>query len=136
RLTLEGDHLVCERCRLVFKIKDGFPVLIAEEAELPPGLKSLEEVPCQKEHDRGKWISWERETQVLAGMARVAGEFARTLKPPTIDKSPVMKAKKEQSAPVQMTRSQGLFRNRSKATRDLKPSLAAVAQSIECWSGR
>src|SRR5438128_678433 len=49
RLALEGDHLVCERCRLIFKIKDGFPILIAEEAELPPGVASLEELPCQKE---------------------------------------------------------------------------------------
>jgi uncharacterized protein len=49
RLTLEQDCLVCQRCRLVFKIKDGLPVLIAEEAELPPGLKSLDELPCQKE---------------------------------------------------------------------------------------
>ena len=37
RLALQGDQLICERCRLQFKIKDGFPVLIAEEAELPPG---------------------------------------------------------------------------------------------------
>jgi uncharacterized protein YbaR (Trm112 family) len=49
RLALEGDHLVCERCRLVFRFKDGFPVLIAEEAELPPGCETLDDLPCHKE---------------------------------------------------------------------------------------
>jgi uncharacterized protein YbaR (Trm112 family) len=49
RLTLEGDRLICERCRLQFKIKDGFPVLIVEEAELPAGCESLEQLPCQRE---------------------------------------------------------------------------------------
>lgn len=48
-LTLQGDHLVCQRCQLKFKIKDGFPVLVAEEAELPPGCDSLERLPCQVE---------------------------------------------------------------------------------------
>jgi hypothetical protein len=49
RLRLEGDRLVCERCALKFKIKDGFPVLIVEEAELPPRCESLTDLPCQHE---------------------------------------------------------------------------------------
>ena len=49
RLQLEGDRLVCERCALKFKIKDGFPVLVAEEAELPTGCESLSDLPCQRE---------------------------------------------------------------------------------------
>ena len=48
-LILEGDALICERCRLKFHIKDGIPVLIVEEAELPPGCASLSELPCQLE---------------------------------------------------------------------------------------
>jgi uncharacterized protein YbaR (Trm112 family) len=48
-LSLEGDHLLCQRCRLKFKIKDGFPVLVVEEAELPPGYTSLDQLPCQRE---------------------------------------------------------------------------------------
>lgn len=48
-LVLEGDHLLCPRCQLKFKIKDGFPVLVAEEAELPPGCESLSQLPCQGE---------------------------------------------------------------------------------------
>ena len=49
KLTVDGDHLRCERCALRFKIKDGFPVLVAEEAELPAGCASTDELPCKKE---------------------------------------------------------------------------------------
>ncbi len=49
RLSLENDRLICQRCRLQFKIKDGFPVLVVEEAELPPGCDSLDQLPCQRE---------------------------------------------------------------------------------------
>jgi uncharacterized protein YbaR (Trm112 family) len=49
RLSLEGDRLVCQRCAVRFRIKDDFPVLVAEEAELPPGCASLAELPCQRE---------------------------------------------------------------------------------------
>ena len=48
RLTLEGDRLICQRCALKFKIKDGFPVLVVEEAELPAGCDSLEALPCRQ----------------------------------------------------------------------------------------
>lgn len=49
RLVLDGERLVCERCHLRFHIRDGFPVLVAEEAELPPGCASLSDLPCQRE---------------------------------------------------------------------------------------
>jgi uncharacterized protein len=49
RLVLEENHLVCERCRLKFPIKDGFPVLVVEEAELPAGCESISQLPCQRE---------------------------------------------------------------------------------------
>jgi hypothetical protein len=49
RLSLETDHLLCQRCRLKFKIKDGFPVLVVEEAELPAGCPTLQQLPCQRE---------------------------------------------------------------------------------------
>ena len=48
RLRLEKDRLVCEQCALSFRIKDGFPVLVVEEAELPQGCESLSDLPCQK----------------------------------------------------------------------------------------
>jgi uncharacterized protein YbaR (Trm112 family) len=49
RLALEADRLVCERCVLRFKITDGFPVLVVEEAELPSGCESVADLPCQRE---------------------------------------------------------------------------------------
>jgi hypothetical protein len=49
RLQLVGDHLQCERCGLRFKIRDGFPILVVEEAELPPGCESLADLPCHRE---------------------------------------------------------------------------------------
>jgi uncharacterized protein YbaR (Trm112 family) len=49
RLLLEDDSLVCERCALRFGIKDGFPILVVEEAELPPRCESISDLPCQRE---------------------------------------------------------------------------------------
>ena len=47
-LVEEGDKLLCQRCRLAFPIRDGFPTLLVEEAELPPGCPGLEQLPCQQ----------------------------------------------------------------------------------------
>jgi uncharacterized protein len=49
RLSQEGEALVCQRCRLKFAIRDGFPNMVVEEAELPPGCESLSQLPCQLE---------------------------------------------------------------------------------------
>lgn len=49
RLSLENDALFCQRCRLKFAIKDGFPNMVVEEAELPPGCESISQLPCQRE---------------------------------------------------------------------------------------
>jgi uncharacterized protein YbaR (Trm112 family) len=49
RLVLEDQQLVCERCRLKFPIKDGFPVLVVEEAHLPPGCEGTSDLPCQRD---------------------------------------------------------------------------------------
>jgi uncharacterized protein YbaR (Trm112 family) len=48
-LRLEEERLICQRCGLKFSIKDGLPILVVEEAELPPGCDSLEQLPCQRE---------------------------------------------------------------------------------------
>jgi hypothetical protein len=50
RLVLEGDHFTCPRCLLQFKIRDGFPVLLVDEAVLPPGCDNVGQLPCQKEN--------------------------------------------------------------------------------------
>jgi hypothetical protein len=52
KVVLQGQHLVCEQCALKFPIKDGFPVMIVEEAELPPGCESLNDLPCQREQNK------------------------------------------------------------------------------------
>ena len=49
RLSLEGATLICQRCRLKFAIKDGFPNMVVEEAQLPPGCESIGQLPCQEE---------------------------------------------------------------------------------------
>ena len=48
-LTVEEERLVCTRCRVVFPNRDGFPALLIEEAELPQGCSSIEQLPCQRE---------------------------------------------------------------------------------------
>jgi len=47
-LELSGDKLICKECGTVFFIKDGIPNMLIEEAELPPGCKSVEDLPCVK----------------------------------------------------------------------------------------
>jgi len=42
-LRVEGDEMVAEVGGLRYPIRDGFPVLIAEEAKMPPNIASLEE---------------------------------------------------------------------------------------------
>ena len=49
RLLAKEDHLECERCALRFLIKDGFPILVVEEAVLPAGCESVSQLPCQCE---------------------------------------------------------------------------------------
>jgi uncharacterized protein len=33
RLTEKGDGLVCEKCRLIYEIRDDIPIMIIEEAK-------------------------------------------------------------------------------------------------------
>lgn len=44
RLRLEGDFLIAEEGGLKYPIRDGFPVLLVEEAQLPEGVASLDEL--------------------------------------------------------------------------------------------
>jgi uncharacterized protein len=47
RLEVEDARLYCSRCRLQFRIREGFPSLLIEEATLPEGCKTLGHLPCQ-----------------------------------------------------------------------------------------
>jgi uncharacterized protein YbaR (Trm112 family) len=49
RLEIDGESLVCTRCRLRFPVRHDIPSMLVEEAELPPGCASLEDLPCQRE---------------------------------------------------------------------------------------
>ena len=46
-LKLEGDRLVAERGGLRYPIRNGIPVLLVEEAELPAGVASLDDLKRQ-----------------------------------------------------------------------------------------
>jgi uncharacterized protein len=49
-LRLEGDFLVCTKCGPKFRIEDDIPIMLIEEAELPDGITSVDELPCMKAH--------------------------------------------------------------------------------------
>ena len=48
-LKLENGCLVCTRCGPRFKIEDGIPIMLIEEAALPPGVARIEDLPCWPE---------------------------------------------------------------------------------------
>jgi uncharacterized protein len=49
RLVVEEDvRLFCSRCRVQFRIRDGFPSLVIEDAILPAGCAALSQLPCQQ----------------------------------------------------------------------------------------
>jgi hypothetical protein len=44
KLRLEGDYLIAELGGLSYPVRDGFPVMLIEEAKLPAGVQSLDEL--------------------------------------------------------------------------------------------
>jgi uncharacterized protein YbaR (Trm112 family) len=42
RLRPEGDFLIAEEGGLAYPVRDGFPVMLVEEARLPAGVESLD----------------------------------------------------------------------------------------------
>jgi uncharacterized protein YbaR (Trm112 family) len=53
-LARADQQLVCSGCDARFPIKQGLPVLIPEEAELPPGMREMSQLPCQRRENRRK----------------------------------------------------------------------------------
>ncbi|HEY3789537.1 MAG TPA: Trm112 family protein [Urbifossiella sp.] len=47
-LSREQGSLVCSSCCAAFPIKNGLPILIPEEAELPAGIETADRLPCVK----------------------------------------------------------------------------------------
>jgi uncharacterized protein YbaR (Trm112 family) len=49
-LRLEGNLLVCTRCGTKFAFtREGYPNMLIEDAQLPPGCRSITELPCMRE---------------------------------------------------------------------------------------
>jgi uncharacterized protein YbaR (Trm112 family) len=46
-LQQDEEHLTCPECGLRFGIRDGFPNLIVEDAELPVGCTRLEDLAAK-----------------------------------------------------------------------------------------
>jgi uncharacterized protein len=47
-LTRESQTLVCSGCQAAFPIRNGLPILIPDEADLPAGIDSADKLPCVK----------------------------------------------------------------------------------------
>ena len=47
RLRPEGQFLIAEVGGLAYPIRDGIPVMLIEEAKLPPGVASLDELKAK-----------------------------------------------------------------------------------------
>ena len=54
RLEMGDGGLVCQRCRLVFPIRNEIPSMVVEEAKLPEGCKKITDLPCQKQPKGGE----------------------------------------------------------------------------------
>jgi uncharacterized protein len=48
KLIYENDKLICSRCGVTFAVEDDIPIMLIEEAVLPEGISSYEELPCMK----------------------------------------------------------------------------------------
>ena len=45
-LRLEAEYLICTKCGLGYKVDDGIPNMLIDEARLPSGVTRLEQVAC------------------------------------------------------------------------------------------
>lgn len=45
-LRLEGNLLICTKCGLAYKIEDGIPNMLIDEAQLPAGVSDWKQVAC------------------------------------------------------------------------------------------
>src|SRR5262245_16072841 len=48
KLVVEDSRLLCARCRVQYRIREGFPSILIEEATLPEGCARLNQLPCQR----------------------------------------------------------------------------------------
>ena len=53
-LARDQQTLICSGCKVTFPIKNGLPILVAEEAELPTNIPSPERLPCVRAAARAR----------------------------------------------------------------------------------
>ena len=53
-LSRDEQQLVCSCCAARFPIKQGLPVLVPDEVELPAGMREVSQLPCQRRENRRK----------------------------------------------------------------------------------
>jgi uncharacterized protein len=53
-LARDEQRLVCNGCSARFPVKQGLPVLVPDEVELPDTLREVSQLPCQRRENRRK----------------------------------------------------------------------------------
>ncbi len=48
-LVRERDSLRCVECSTTFPMKNGIPILLSDDAELPDGVSARRELPCHRQ---------------------------------------------------------------------------------------
>ena len=51
-LSRGAGRMTCERCEAWFPVRNGIPVLLVAESELPAGRRELSQLPCQRQQSR------------------------------------------------------------------------------------
>jgi uncharacterized protein YbaR (Trm112 family) len=51
-LAREQQTLVCSGCHAAFPVRNKLPILIPDEAELPTGVASVQQLPCVRAANR------------------------------------------------------------------------------------
>ncbi len=51
-LARDGQQLDCSGCHVKFPIKQGIPILLADEAEMPSWCKEMSALPCRRKAER------------------------------------------------------------------------------------
>ena len=49
KVNLEGEFLVCSKCGAKYPVRDDIPVMLMEEAVLPEGVGSVEDLACNSD---------------------------------------------------------------------------------------
>ncbi len=49
RIELDDTRVVCARCRVHFRSREGFVSFVVEEATLPEGCPELSQLPCRQQ---------------------------------------------------------------------------------------